>query len=47
MLRLILDREGVITLNPLGPRDALKHNFTSLKTDLIFLQPGLLEQKFP
>ena len=24
--------------NPLNPHDALKHHFTSLKTDLIFLQ---------
>ena len=29
--------------NPLGPHDALKHRFTSLKTDLIFLQPRVLE----
>ena len=29
------------------PHDALKHNFTSLKTDLIFLQPRGLERKFP
>ena len=26
------------TLNPLSPHDALKHHFTSLKTDPIFLQ---------
>ena len=26
-------------LNPLSPHDALKHHFTSLKIDLIFLQP--------
>ena len=25
-------------LNPLSPHDALKHHFTSLRTDLIFLQ---------
>ena len=25
-------------LNPLSPHDAIKHNFTFLKTDLIFLQ---------
>ena len=31
----------------LSPRDASKHHFTSLKTDLIFLQLGVLEQKFP
>ena len=29
--------------NPLSPHDALKHHFTSLKTDLIFLQPRVLE----
>ena len=33
--------------NPLNPHDALKHHFTSLKTDLIFQQPRLLKQKFP
>ena len=32
---------------PLYPHDALKHHFTSLKTDLIFLQLGVLEWKFP
>ena len=26
-------------INPLSLHDALKHHFTSLKTDLIFLQP--------
>ena len=26
-------------VNPLSPHDASKHQFTSLKTDLIFLQP--------
>ena len=30
-------------LTPLSPHDALKHHFTSLKTDLIFLQPRVLE----
>ena len=34
-------------VNPLSPHDALKHHFTSLKTDLIFLQPRGLERKFP
>ena len=34
-------------INPLSPHDALKHHFTSLKTDLIFLQPRVLERKFP
>ena len=36
-----------LTINPLSPHDALKHHFTSLKTDLIFLQPRVLERKFP
>ena len=36
-----------LTLNPLSPHDALRHHFTSLKTDLIFLQPRVLERKFP
>ena len=35
------------TVNLLSPHDALKHHFTSLKTDLIFLEPRILEQKFP
>ena len=30
-------------LNPLSPHDALKYHFTSLKTDLIYLQPKVLE----
>ena len=34
-------------LSPLSPDDALKHHFTSLKTDLIFLQQMALERKFP
>ena len=34
-------------LNPLNPHDALKHHITSLKTDLIFLQPRVLERKCP
>ena len=34
-------------INPLSPHDALKHHFTSLKTDLIFLQPRVLKRKFP
>ena len=29
---------GRCSVNPLSPHDALKHHFTSLKTDLIFLQ---------
>ena len=34
-------------INPLSPHDALKHHFTSLKIDLISLQLGVLEGKFP
>ena len=34
-------------INPFSPHDALKHHFTSLKTDLIFLQQRVLERKFP
>ena len=34
-------------LNPFSPHDALKHRFTSLKTDLIFLKQRVLERKFP
>ena len=30
-------------LNHLSPHDALKNHFTALKTDLIFLQPMVLE----
>ena len=37
----------VSLVNPLSPHDALKHNFTSLKTDLISLQLMVLEGKFP
>ena len=35
------------SFNPFSPQNALKHNFTSLKTDLIFLQRRVLEPKFP
>ena len=37
----------IIAFNPLSPHDALKHHFTSLKTDLVFLQLRVLEPKFP
>ena len=37
----------VLRVNPFNPHDALKHHFTFLKTDLIFLQLGVLERKFP
>ena len=47
----ILDNAQVSNTNqliiPLSPRDALKHHFTSLKTNLIFQQLRVLEQKFP
>ena len=33
-------------VNPLTPRDAIKHHFTSLKTDPIFLQPRVVERNF-
>ena len=33
-------------LNPLSPHDALKHHFTSLKTDLTFIQLGVLNENF-
>ena len=39
--------ETDLSFNPLSPHDALNHHFTSLKTDLIFLQLGVLERKFP
>ena len=39
--------ESTPLLNPLSPHDALKHHFTSLKTDLIFPQQRVLERKFP
>ena len=29
-----------LRINPLSPHDALKHHFTSLETDLIFIQLG-------
>ena len=32
--------------NPLSPHDALKHQFTSLKTNLILLQRRVLERNF-
>ena len=38
---------SVVMINPWNPHDALKHHFTSLKTDLIFLQLGVIEWIFP
>ena len=46
-LTLCLLITTIFFINPLSPHDALKHHFTSLKTDLIFLQSRVLEQKFP
>ena len=46
-MKLNLDVIFSLFINPLSPHDALKHHFTSLKTDLIFLQPRVLERKFP
>ena len=34
-------------INPLSPDDALKHHFTFMKRDLLFLQQRVLERKFP
>ena len=39
--------DSYLTLNPLSPDDALKHHLTSLKTELIALQPTVLEKKIP
>ena len=36
-----------LSINPLSPHDALEYHFTSLKTDLIFLQLGVLGRKIP
>ena len=44
---MYLECEKNLSINPLNPHDALKHHFTSLKTDLIFLPPRVLERKFP
>ena len=33
--------------NPSSPHDALKHHFTSQKTDLIFLKQRVLGRTFP
>ena len=43
---LQIERWPLLTINHLGPHDALKHHFTSLKTDLIFLQQRVLERNF-
>ena len=37
----------MFTINHLNPHDAVEHHFTSMKTDLIFLQPRVFEWKFP
>ena len=41
------NRLHVLSFSLLSPHDALKHHFTSMKTDLIFLHPMVLEGKFP
>ena len=41
-MQIILQTSVKLLFNPLSPHDALKHHFTSLKTDLIFLQLGVL-----
>ena len=46
-LRITLQCPPFSPVNPLSPHDAIKHLFTSLKTDLIFLQQRVLERKFP
>ena len=43
MFQLLNSQSQIGRVNPLSPHDALKHHFTSLKTDLIFLQLGVLE----
>ena len=37
---------GLNMPNPLSPYDALKHHFTSLKTDVIFLQQMAWNENF-
>ena len=36
-----------LVINSLNHHDSLKHHFTSLKTQLIFLQVNVLEGKLP
>ena len=36
----------IFSINPLSLHDAIKHHFTSLKTDIIFLQTKVSEQNF-
>ena len=44
--KAVLVREmRVLTLKHLSPHDALKHHFTSLKTDLILLKLGGFRRK--
>ena len=47
--RLVVDEDDNVKsgLKGLSPHDALKHHLTSLKTDLISLQLGVLELIFP
>ena len=39
--------ELYVTIYPLSPHDALKHDLTSMKTDLFPLQTKVLEWQFP
>ena len=43
-LQCVTSSEATVhVINPLSPHVALKHHFTSLETDLIFLQPKVSE----
>ena len=44
---VLADDATLCDFNSLSPIDALKHQFTSLKIDLIFPQPRVSERKFP
>ena len=44
---MIVHNANVEFITPLNPHDAFKHHFTSLKIDLIFPQPGVIEQILP
>ena len=46
-LKVSDNKYSYIALDPLSPHDAFKHQFTSLKTDLFFLQLGVLETLLP
>ena len=44
---VVLNWQFIGLFNPSSPHDALKHDFTSLKNDLIFLQPRVLATGLP